>query len=97
MGGVRILLPEKWVEAIFDARRVSDRIMLIRLIIGKSIVTILLVYAPQPGLDDSVKDLFMKIYNGHWLKLVLLRSYLFVAISMVTLERMQMDMRDSWW
>ena len=65
MGDVRILLPEKWVKAIFDVKRVSDRIMLIKLIIGKSIVTVLSVYAPQPGLDDSVKDLFMKIYNGH--------------------------------
>ena len=58
MGGVEILLAEKWVEAIFDAKRVSDRIMLIRLVVGKSIVTVLSVYAPQAGLDDSVKDLF---------------------------------------
>ena len=34
-----------------------------------------------------------KIYNEHCPKLVFLRSYLFVGISVVTLERMQMDMR----
>ena len=28
MGGVGILLTEKWVKAIFDVKRVSDRIML---------------------------------------------------------------------
>ena len=58
MGGVGILLAEKWVEAIFDIKHVSDRIMLIKRVVGKSIVTILSVYAPQAGLDDSVKDLF---------------------------------------
>ena len=36
----------------------------------------------------------MKIYNGHQPKLVLLRSYLFVGISIVTVEIMQMGMRE---
>ena len=36
----------------------------------------------------------MKIYDGHLQKLVLLRPYLFVGISMVTLERMQMGTRE---
>ena len=58
MGGVGIILAEKWVEAIFDVKRVSDRIMLIKLFVGKSIVAVLPVYAPQAGPDDSVKDLF---------------------------------------
>ena len=46
------------MEAIFDVKRVSDRIMLIKLVVGSSIVTVLSVYAPQVGLDGSVKDLF---------------------------------------
>ena len=58
MGGVGILLAEKWVEAISDVKRVSDRIMLIKLVVRKSIVTVLSVYAPQTSLDGSVKDLF---------------------------------------
>ena len=64
MGGVIILLAEKWVEAIFDVKLVSDRIMLIKLVVGKSIVTVLLVYAPQTGLDDSAKDQFYE--NVQW-------------------------------
>ena len=64
MGGVGILLAEKWVEEIFDVKRVSDRIMLIKLAVGKSIVTVLSVYAPHAGLHDSVKDLFYK--NLQW-------------------------------
>ena len=58
MGGVGILLAEKWVEAISDVKHVSDRIMLIKLVVRKSIVTVLSVYAPQTSLDGSVKDLF---------------------------------------
>ena len=58
MGGVTILLAEKWVEAIFNVKHVSHRIMLIKTVAGKSIVTVLLVYAPHAGLDDRVKDLF---------------------------------------
>ena len=64
MGGVGILLAEKWVEEIFDVKRVSDRIMLIKIAVGKSIVTVLSVYALQAGLHDSVKDLFYK--NLQW-------------------------------
>ena len=50
---------EKWVEAIFDVKQVSDRIMLIKLVVGKSIVTVLSVYATQVGLDDCGD------FNGH--------------------------------
>ena len=58
MGGVGNLLAEKWVEAIFDVKDVSDRIMLVKLVVGKNVVTLLLVYPPQAGRGDSVKDLF---------------------------------------
>ena len=44
---VGILFAEKWVEAIFDVKHVSDRIMLLKIAVGKSIVAVLLVYAPQ--------------------------------------------------
>ena len=60
MGGIGILLAEKWVETIFDVKSVSDRIMLIKLFVGKGIMTVLSVYAPHAGLDDSAKDLFCK-------------------------------------
>ena len=43
---------------ISDVNRVSDRIMLIELVVGKSIATVLSVYAPQAVLHDIAKDLF---------------------------------------
>ena len=65
MGGVGILLAEKWLMALFGVKRVSDRIMLmlIKLVLEKSVVTVLSVYAPQAGLDD-VKHLFYE--NLQW-------------------------------
>ena len=57
MGGVENLLAEKWVEAIFDVKHVSDRIMLVKLVLGKNVVMFLLVYPPQAACGDIVKDL----------------------------------------
>ena len=51
-------------EAIFDVKSVSDRIMLIKIVVGKRILTVLSVYVTQAGLDDSVKDLFYE--NIQW-------------------------------
>ena len=39
-------------------QRVSDRIILVKLVVGQRVVTFLSVYAPQSGLSDEVKDLF---------------------------------------
>ena len=62
-----VVLAEKWLEAIFGVKHVSDYIYiikLIKLVVGKSIVTVLSVYAPQAGFDDTVKDLFYE--NLQW-------------------------------
>ena len=57
-GGVGFLLSEKWVDKVFDIKRFSDRIMLIKVIIGESVVTFLTVYAPQTGLSEAEKEKF---------------------------------------
>ena len=54
--GVRILLAEKWWEKVFEVIRVSDRIILIRMVVGS--VVFVSVYAPQANLSESVKDQF---------------------------------------
>ena len=54
------LLAEKWVDKVFDVLRISDRIILIRLVIGKVLLTFLSVYAPQAGLQEAEKD---RIYD----------------------------------
>ena len=48
--GVGILLAERWTESVFEVQRISDRIILLRLIIS--------VYAPQQGRPGAEKDRF---------------------------------------
>ena len=56
--GVGVLLAEKWVDKVYDIKRVSDRIMLSKLLLGEAVLTVLSVYAPQTGLEESTKDAF---------------------------------------
>ena len=56
--GVGVFVAEEWIEKVFEVQRVSDRIILVKLIVGQRVVTFLSVYAPQSGLSDEVKDLF---------------------------------------
>ena len=57
-GGVGILINEKWTEKVIEVVRVTDRIMLLKMVIGDGIVTFISVYAPQAGLEDNIKDKF---------------------------------------
>ena len=56
--GVGVFVAEKWIEKVFEVKRVSDRIILVKIIVGQRVLCLLSVYAPQCGLSDSVKDLF---------------------------------------
>ena len=40
-------MAEEWIEKVFEVQRVSDRIILVKLIVGQRVVTVLSVYAPQ--------------------------------------------------
>ena len=51
-------MAKEWIEKVFELQRVSDRIILVKLIVGQRVVTFLSVYAPQSGLSDEVKVLF---------------------------------------
>ena len=55
-----MFVAEEWIEKVFEVQRVSDRIILVKLIhvVSQRVVTFLSVYAPQCGLSDEVKDLF---------------------------------------
>ena len=52
------LVAEKWIEKVFEVKRVSERIILVKIIVSQRVLCLLSVYAPQCGLSDSVKDLF---------------------------------------
>ena len=51
--GVGILLAKKWTDNFFEVQRPSDRIFLLKLIIGKTVYTLVNVYAPQQGRPEA--------------------------------------------
>ena len=58
LGGVGIMLAEKWVDKVFDVQRITDRLLMLKLIIGKQIYAFVALYAPQVGRPNSEKDSF---------------------------------------
>ena len=58
IGGVGILLAEKWIDKVLRVDRFSDRIMLLRLIIGSVIFSFFSLYAPQVGRPEAQKVSF---------------------------------------
>ena len=43
--GVGVFVAEKWIEKVFDVKRVSDRFILVKVIVGQSVLCFLSVYA----------------------------------------------------
>ena len=46
------------LEDVVEVRRKGDRILLVKLILGREIFNVISVYAPQVGLDESSKRQF---------------------------------------
>ena len=53
---VGVFIAERWIDSVADMVRVNERIMWVKLVIGKHIVNI--AYAPQMGLSAEEKDDF---------------------------------------
>jgi hypothetical protein len=58
ISGVGILIAEKYVDKVVEVRRVSDRLILLRLLVGKTIVNVISAYAPQVGRPEREKEDF---------------------------------------
>jgi len=58
VSGVGVLLAGKWIENVVEVKRVSERIMVLRLVIGKSVLNVVSVYAPQVGRKTEEKEEF---------------------------------------
>ena len=53
--GVGVIIDKQLFEDVVEVRRKCDRILLIKLILGREIFNVIRIYAPQVGLDDSGK------------------------------------------
>jgi hypothetical protein len=58
MAGVGVLVKMSWVEKVVEVRRVSERIMLVKLILGRKVLNVVTAYAPQVGRSAEEKDSF---------------------------------------
>ena len=56
--GEGILLAKKWNKNVFEVHCISNRMILLKLIIGKTVFTIISVYAPQQGRPAAEKERF---------------------------------------
>ena len=56
--GVGVLIAEKWIDKVIHLNRVNDRLMLIKILIGKQLLTVVSAYAPQQALSDEAKESF---------------------------------------
>ena len=58
VAGTGVLVAEKWIDSVVEVRRVSERVMVLRLAIGKSVLNVVSVYAPQVGRTIEEKEEF---------------------------------------
>jgi len=58
--GVGILVDGDLREQVVEVRRINDRLMTIKLVIGGCTLNIISAYAPQVGLDEEAKISFMR-------------------------------------
>ena len=57
-GGVGIFVAKKWIEKVLEVKRVSDRLMMIKLQTYERTIVAVSAYAPQQGLTNDEKDRF---------------------------------------
>ena len=52
------MVEQKWIDRVMRVERVNNRCILIRLLVGREVVNILSVYAPQVGREREEKEKF---------------------------------------
>ena len=57
--GVGILIDKSLKDGVVDVKRHGDRIILVKLVLGDLILNVISAYAPQVGINESVKRQFL--------------------------------------
>ena len=58
MTGVGVLVAERWIDSVVEVRRVSERVIVLRLAIGKLVLNVVSVYVHQVGRAIEEKEEF---------------------------------------
>ncbi|MBJ5584704.1 hypothetical protein JGG81_25215, partial [Salmonella enterica subsp. enterica serovar Typhimurium] len=56
--GVGILIAETWSDKVVEVKRVNERIVIVKMVIGVKLVNVVSAYAPESGRSDDEKDEF---------------------------------------
>ena len=72
-------MSEKWTQNVFEVHHVSDRILVLRLVLGESVFTFVSVYDPQVRRPNEEKKQFFMLscrevsqkshlprFSSHW-------------------------------
>jgi len=62
--GVGLLISDRWIDRIIDVKRVNERIMCLKMLIGDKLVTCICAYAPETGRSAEEKDSFWDQITG---------------------------------
>ncbi|KAK9088826.1 hypothetical protein Scep_027908 [Stephania cephalantha] len=62
--GVGIVVDNDYKDKVVEVKRMGDRLILVKLIIGDEKINILSAYAPQVGLSESIKRKFWDDMDG---------------------------------
>ena len=61
LSGVGVLVAEKWCENVMEVKRPSERVIVVRVAIGKLVMNVISVYAPQVGRTMVEKEEFLDL------------------------------------
>ena len=59
--GVGLLVADRWIEKVLEVRHVSERLMVVRVIVGRTVLILISAYAPQAGRPMSEKEEFFTL------------------------------------
>ena len=54
-------MAERWIEKVLEVRRVSERLMVVRVIVGRTVLNLISAYAPQAGRPLPEKEEFFTL------------------------------------
>ena len=78
LAGVGVLVGERWVDKVIEVIRCSARLMVVRVMIGKTVLNLISVYVPQVGRSMNEKEEFY-ISLGNVLATIRNNEYLVVC------------------
>ena len=62
ISGVGVMVAKAWVDNVVEVRRVSDRMIVVRLSVGKVVLNVVSVYAPQVGrLMEEKEEFYVRL------------------------------------